>query len=186
MDITPYVDRLREDLTRSAAATDDQTRAAAERLASALDPAVRLTLMEALSQAASEITTEMRDGSVEVRLVGRDLDFVVDQDLSAPPVGATPPAPPAPPAPPSPPGADDEVEGGTARITLRLPEAVKSRAEELAAGSGQSLNTWIVQALRRATSDTGLHIDVDLPEVPFLDGFPGRRSRGQHRMTGWT
>ncbi|SDS95033.1 HicB family protein [Nocardioides scoriae] len=181
MEITPFVDRLREDLARSAAATDEQTRAAAERLASALDPAVRLTLMEALSQATSEITTEMREGSVEVRLVGRDLDFVVDQDLPVPPSA------PAPPAPPPPPAVDDDVDGGTARITLRLPESVKTRAEELAAGSGQSLNTWIVQALRRATSDTGLHIDVDLPEVPFLDGFPGsRRARGQRRMTGWT
>ena len=83
MDITPYVDRLREDLSHAAAATDESTRAAAERLALALDPAVRLTLMEALSQATAEITTEMRAGAVEVRLAGRDLEFVVQDAAPA-------------------------------------------------------------------------------------------------------
>ena len=62
MDITPYVDRLRADLAQTAAAGDEQVRTAAERLALALDPAMRLTLMEVLSEASAEITAGMRNG----------------------------------------------------------------------------------------------------------------------------
>jgi hypothetical protein len=182
MDITPYVERLRHDLALAAAAGDDQVRDSAERLTLALDPSMRLALMEALSQAAAEITTEMRTGSVDVRLTGRELEFVVEQAA---------PGPPAPPAPPQPPGPDDEEDdGATARITLRLPEGVKTRAEELAAKSGSSLNTWIVNVLRSATREGGINIDIDLSSIPFLDGtdpFGSGRGgrRGTRRMTGW-
>jgi hypothetical protein len=182
MDITPYVERLRHDLAQAAAAGDEQVRQAAERLTMALDPSMRLTLMEALSQATAEITTEMRAGSVDVRLNGRDLEFVVEHAASTPP---------APPAPPPPPGIDDEVEdGATARITLRLPESVKTRAEELAAKTGSSLNTWIVNVLRSATREGAINIDIDLSSIPFLEGTdpfgPGRGGRrGSRRMTGW-
>ena len=181
MDITPYVERLRHDLTQAAAAGDEQVRAAAERLTLALDPSLRLALMEALSQAAAEITTEMRDGSVDVRLAGRDLEFVVEQ--------ATPVAPAAP-AAQAPGAADEDDDGATARITLRLPEGVKTKAEELAARTGSSLNTWIVNVLRAATRDGAINIDIDLSSLPFGDGGdpfgPGRGGRrGSRRMTGW-
>jgi hypothetical protein len=181
MDITPYVERLRHDLTQAAAAGDDQVRDAAERLGLALDPSMRLALMEALSQAAAEITSEMRDGSVDVRLTGRELEFVVEH-----------PAPPAEASAPTPPTAGDEEDedGPTARITLRLPESVKARAEELAGKSGSSLNTWIVNVLRAATREGAINIDIDLSSIPFLEGSdpfgPGRSGRrGTRRMTGW-
>ena len=84
-----------------------------------------LALMEALSQAAAEITAAMPTGGVDVRLDGRDLDFVVD---------AAPPVPPAPPAPPAPPRAEEpEEDASVARITLRLPESLKTKAEDAAA-----------------------------------------------------
>jgi hypothetical protein len=180
MDITPYVERLRHDLIQAAAAGDDQVRDAAERLGLALDPSMRLALMEALSQAAAEITSEMRDGSVDVRLTGRELEFVVEH-----------PTPPAEPSSPAPPASDEEGEDGpTARITLRLPESVKTRAEELAGKSGSSLNTWIVNVLRAATREGAINIDIDLSSIPFLEGNdpfgPGRGGRrGTRRMTGW-
>lgn len=180
MDITPYVERLRHDLAQAAASSNDQTRDAAERLTLALDPAMRLTLMEALSQATAEITTEMRNGAVEVRLNGRDLEFVVEHPT---PTAAANPAPP-----PAAPGVDeDEAEGATARITLRLPENVKARAEELAAKGGHSLNTWIVGVLRNATRENAVSIDIDLSSLPFMDeNNPfGRKQRGNRRMTGW-
>jgi hypothetical protein len=181
MDITPYVERLRHDLAQAAAAGDDQVRDAAERLTLALDPSMRLALMEALSQAAAEITSEMRAGAVDVRLTGRELEFVVEQ--------AAPPAPTQPTGP-QPTGDEDEDDGATARITLRLPESVKSRAEDLAAKTGSSLNTWIVNVLRAATRDGAINIDIDLSSIPFLEGsdpfLPGRGGRhGTRRMTGW-
>jgi hypothetical protein len=179
MDITPYVDSLRRDLVAAAEAGGPEVRQAAERLALALDPSARLALMEAISQAAAEITAEMRSGGVDVRLNGRELDFVVE---TAP---AHAPAPPAPPAPPTP--EEAEEEGGLARVTLRIPESVKARAEELAARSGHSLNTWLVNVVRAATRESAINVDIDLSSIPFFgDADPfGGKGRGSRRMTGW-
>ncbi|MBS45346.1 MAG: pilus assembly protein HicB [Nocardioides sp.] len=182
MDVTPYVEHLRRDLQAAAESGGEELRSAAERLGFALDPATRLALMEAISQACAEITAEMPAGGVDVRLDGRELAFVVD----AAPVAPEPPAAPAPPAPPAPPGADDDVEAGaTARITLRLPESVKSRAEDAAAEAGQSVNTWLVNVIRAATQQGGINVNVDLSSIPFGDGFPFGGRRSGRRMNGW-
>jgi len=175
MDITPYVDSLRSSLVSAADSAGDETRQAAERLTFALDSSARLAIMEAVSQAAAEITAEMPNGGVDVRLNGRDLDFLVH--TAAP----TPPPPPPPPAP------DDLDDGNLARITLRIPESVKGKAEERAAEAGQSLNTWLVNIIRMATRDGAINIDVDLSSIPFLghDPFGGSKGRGSKRMTGW-
>ncbi len=173
MDITPYVDSLRGDLVAAAEAGGDDIKQAAERLVLALAPAARLALMEAISQAAAEITAELPDGGVDVRLDGRELDFVVH--VAAP----TPAAAPAPPAPST---AEESDEGGLARVTLRIPESVKTRAEEKAARAGDSLNTWLVKVVRAATSDAAVDVR-DLSSIP-LDAFdPFRRSN--RRMSGW-
>jgi hypothetical protein len=186
MDITPYVDSLRRDLLAAAEAASPEAHAAAERLTFALDPAARLALMEAISQAATEITAEMPAGGVDVRLDGRELAFVVDAPVA-------PPAPPTPPAPPAAPSPEDEEEGGIARITLRLPESVKAKAEEFAARSGHSLNTWLVNIVRAATREGAINVDIDLSSLPFVGGndpfggqgpFGGGGKRGR-RMTGW-
>ncbi|HET9858434.1 MAG TPA: pilus assembly protein HicB [Nocardioidaceae bacterium] len=182
MDITPYVENLRQDLAAAAEAGGPEARAAAERLALALDPAVRLALMDALSQAAAEITSELPAGSIDVRLRGREPQFVVD-------VPTMPVAAPAAPAPPSPPDVEEDEEDGTmARITLRIPESVKFKAEELAAKGGHSLNSWIVNVVRNATRERAINVDIDLSSVPFFEGpnFPSSRGRGSsRRMTGW-
>lgn len=181
MDLTPYVDHLRRDLVAASEAGSDELKQVAERLAYALDPSARLALMEAISHAAAEITAELPEGSVDVRLVGRELDFVVEM---APPSAL--PAPPPPPVPPVP----EEDDGDLARITLRIPEAVKARAEEKAAAAGQSLNTWMVGVVRSATSDHAINVDIDLSSIPFVgyDPFAANRRQGQgnsRRMTGW-
>jgi hypothetical protein len=184
MDITPYVDSIRRDLLAAAEGAGPEAREAAERLGYALDPSARLALMEAISQAAAEITAAMPSGGVDVRLSGRDLDFLVDAGAPAAgsgPVPPTPPTPPIPPAAPLPPGEEE----GLARITLRMPESVKTRAEEAAASAGQSLNTWLVNLVRGATGDQAIHIDVDLSGIPFGGDFPFGNKRGNRRMTGW-
>ena len=178
MDITPYIESLRRDLVAAAEAAGPETRQAAERLSFALDPAARLALMEAVSQAAAEITAEMPSGSVDVRLNGRELDFVLQGAPSAP-------APPR--RRPRRPAEEAEDEGNVARITLRLPESVKARAEELAARSGHSLNTWLVNVVRAATRENAINVDIDLSSIPFFgdkDPFSGGKS-GRRRMTGW-
>jgi hypothetical protein len=179
MDISPYVDHLRRDLVAAAETGGDDVKQAAERLTMALDPAVRLALMEAISHAAAEITSEMPAGSVEVRLSGRELEFVVQGPA------VIPPAPAAATAPPS---AEDLDEGDLARVTLRIPESVKAKAEDKAAQAGQSLNTWLVNVVRAATSDSAINIDIDLSSIPFLGGFDPFAQKGkpgQRRMTGW-
>lgn len=181
MDITRFVDGLRRDLTGAAEAAGPEGRAAAERILLALEPAVRLTVMEVLAQAAAEISADLPAGVVEVRLRGRDPELVVDVPTSAP----LPPAPPPPPGPPRDPAAAERGEAGfepgddegVARITLRIPESVKARAEELANHSGHSLNAWIVNAVRAATSQRPVNVDIDLSSIPF-----GGSSR---RMSGW-
>jgi hypothetical protein len=178
MDITPYVESLRRDLMAAAEAAGPEAREATARLAFALDPAARLALMEAVSQAAAEITAEMPDGGVDVRLNGRELDFVVHA-VAAPAEAAGPPPSPA---------EEPEEDGNVARITLRIPESVKTRAEELAARSGHSLNTWLVNVVRAATRGEGaINVDIDLSSIPFLSGNDpfGGGKRGNRRMTGW-
>jgi hypothetical protein len=177
MDITPYVESLRSSLVSAAESAGEEARQAAERLGFALDSSARLAIMEAVSQAAAEITAEMPNGGVDVRLSGRDLDFLVHVTA------------PTPPVPPPPPPAPEEIEeGGMSRITLRIPESVKTRAEERAADAGQSLNTWLVSIVRAATREGAINIDVDLSSIPFFGGndpFGGKGGRGGKRMSGW-
>jgi hypothetical protein len=192
MDISPYVENLRHDLAAAAEAGGPEARAAAERLAMALDPAVRLALMDALSQAAAEITAELPAGSIDVRLRGREPQFVVDVPTVAMPA---PPQAPTPPYAPRPGEAgegtdepvDVEEDDAVARITLRIPESLKYKAEELATKGGHSLNGWIVNVIRAATRERAVNIDVDLSSLPFFDspGFPSGRKGGNKRMTGW-
>jgi hypothetical protein len=185
MDITPYVESLRQDLVAAAGAGGPETRAAAERLTLALDPAVRLALMEALSQAAAEITAELGAGSVDVRLKGREPQLVVDVPTVPDPVAA-PDLPASSEVPDQDP--EDAEEDAVARITLRLPESVKYRAEELAAKGGHSLNSWIVNVVRTATRERAVNVDIDLSSVPFPDAnglAHGPSRRGPKRMTGW-
>ncbi|MEV5889034.1 hypothetical protein [Nonomuraea fuscirosea] len=177
MDLAPYVDNLRRDLAIAAAAGGEEARALAERLAATLESATRLALLEALSAAADEITRDLAPGSVEVRLRGRDPGFVVTPPL----VPASfedegerhgPPAPPPPPPPPLPPDAD---EGGTSRISLRVPEHLKPRIEEAAARDGLSVNAWLVRAVSAA---------LDPGQDARRSGKGAPRQSG-NRYSGW-
>lgn len=179
MDITTYVESLHRDLTAAAAAGGAEVHAAAERLALALDPAVRMVLLEALSHAAAEISQDLGGGSVDVRLKGREPQFVVN-----PPPAAAPSSEPAASEQDT---ADEEYDedGPVARITLRIPESLKQRAEEAAGKRGQSLNTWVVGAVRSATRNRGINVDIDLSGVPFVgESTRGRRRPGQS-YNGW-
>lgn len=188
MQLTPYVEGLRHDLAAAAEAGGPEAKAAAERLVLALEPAVRLALLDALSQAAAEITAELDTGTVDVRLRGHEPEFVVDV-----PTVPMPGAAPTTRETAAPPGAEDPeaaTDDAVARITLRLPESVKYKAEELAAKGGHSLNSWIVNVVRTATLDRAVDVDIDLTSVPLLEGRgfavrPPRGGRGGKRMTGW-
>ena len=144
MDVTSYVAALREDLVSAASAGDEQTQRTAALLATAIEPAARLTVMNALADLAAEVTEALDDErTVEVRLDGRQVKVVVSNPTPAPPDhGAVPPQPPPPP-----PFGDG---GDISRITLRLMEEIKGRAEQAANQQGVSLNSWISQAVKGA------------------------------------
>ncbi|HET6561952.1 MAG TPA: toxin-antitoxin system HicB family antitoxin, partial [Marmoricola sp.] len=174
---TPFVESLRRDLLAAAEAAGPEGRAAADRMLLAFEPAMRLALLDALSQATAEITAELPAGVVEVRLRGREPELVVD----VPPLHQPHPEPTTPPPTPD----DEEDDGTVARITLRIPESVKTRAEELAAKSGHSLNAWIVTVLKAATTQRAINVDIDLSSLPFLDTPGSGRRPGGRRMSGW-
>src|SRR6202020_1402476 len=70
MELTQYVENLRRELTIAAEVGGEDARALAARLLPPLDAAVRLTLLEALSAAAEEISAGLAPGAVDVRLRG--------------------------------------------------------------------------------------------------------------------
>lgn len=156
MDLHPYLNAVAEDLSRATALADDHTREVAARVATAVEPALRLALVQALSDAAATITSQLDGAVVSVRMDGRDPHLRVE-DLP----GTTDPGPV--------PDDDDGSTADLARVTVRLPEPLKRQAESLAVEADQSLNTWIVGAIRRATT----------PASPTTSRSHSRR------ITGW-
>jgi HicB family len=130
MQIDGYVQALREDLARIAAVGDESTARAADLLSVALESAVGRRLLEALGEAALELNSQLDSGRVEVRFAGSDPELVYIPDEEAAP-------------------AEPADEAFTARITLRLPESLKTRLDSAAALHGMSVNTWLVQVLVR-------------------------------------
>ncbi|WP_020660686.1 toxin-antitoxin system HicB family antitoxin [Amycolatopsis benzoatilytica] len=172
MDLTPYIANLREDLANTASAGDEQTRRAAALLSSALEPAVRLTLMNALADLAAEVTAALPGQVVDVRLDGRDVRVVV--------TGGEEPARGGPQAPPPPPPVDG---GDISRITLRLVEQIKGQAEQAAAAQGVSLNTFVAQAVQGALGQAQAH---QQRHQRWQDRGTGGGSRGaESKLHGW-
>jgi hypothetical protein len=179
MDLRPYVETIHHQLMVAGEAGGDEARAVAERLTAAVDSTVRLALQDALVAAAEEITFELAPGSVELRLRGRDPEFVVRQPAGF--VGGPPGAgrdqagqveAPAGPATRSESEVDAD-EGGMARVNLRLQDQLKARAEQAAANERLSLNAWLVKAVLAA---------LDRAAPPKRDGS-GPPSR--QRYVGW-
>ncbi|MCV7197115.1 YlcI/YnfO family protein [Mycobacterium angelicum] len=166
MELQPYVDAVRHELNLAAAAAGAEAQNLAERLSAPLESALRLALLEALAAAADEITSDLAPRSVEVRLRGRDPEFVLSDgphELEA--------------------GDRDQVleahyesvdsgDGGTWRVTLRLPEGLRAAVEAAARREGASLNAWLVRAAAKASQGACAPSDYTA------------RSHGQH-VTGW-
>ncbi|WP_120339690.1 histidine kinase [Cryobacterium soli] len=138
MELAPYVTDLQRQLLEVAETGSDDTRAAAERLAAGLDAAARLVLLDVLSAAAGEITRDLAPGSVDLRLRGREVEFVVTAP-TAEPEGDDGSA-----------ASVDLDDVSTSRTTLRLPDALKARVDEAALADGLSVNTWLVRAIAAA------------------------------------
>jgi hypothetical protein len=167
MDMSEHVATLRRELETITRFAGEDVSRAAEMLTDAMESSVRLTLLEVLSAAAAEITTRLDDAVIDVRLAGSDADFVVTQTAAEPEDEEAPQEP-----------GDAGDDAGSARVTLRLSEVLKSRVEAEAAAAGISVNAWLVRAARLALQTPG-------------DSSPGRpRSRSRasgvgQRFTGY-
>jgi hypothetical protein len=130
MQIDGIIQALREDLVRVAALGDESTSRAAELLSAAIESSLGRRFQDALAEAALELNDQLESSHVELRVAGHDLQLVlVREDGTVP---------------------EQADEAFSARITLRLPESLKQRAESAAAREGMSVNTWLVQVLQRA------------------------------------
>jgi hypothetical protein len=107
---------------------DPQVEAAAAHLTDTLGPALRNAAIELAQQAAAEIDAQLPDHAVAVVLNGADVELRVDERAPT----ATEP--------------DEELD---ARITLRLPPSLKQKIEWFASVDGESVNSWVVDALNK-------------------------------------
>lgn len=160
MDIDRHIETLQRQLVAAAALGDEQVRDTADRLATALAAAARLAILDALTEATGEISRDLAPSAVDLRLRGQGIDFVVARPPREEPPATTGAAPP--------PTGEDE-DASPSRVTLRLPEGLKARAERAAASDGISLNTWLVRAIAGALEPTG----------------PGGRQAQGSSYTGW-
>src|SRR5947209_18654946 len=117
MDLSEYVDALRASLTTAAAAGGEQARETARLLADTMEPAVRLAVIDAMSAMAAEVTAALDGALVDIRVRGRDPEVVV-----VPPTAGSEEAPAAEPE-------DADDDSAMSRISLRLPDTLKARAE---------------------------------------------------------
>jgi hypothetical protein len=162
---------VRDQLSAAAALGDDRTREIAAALATAVSPAVRLAVLTALSAAADEVTAALIDypGSPAVSF-GLDADRI-RVEVHAVAAGEPPPAPPR----------ADEADA-SARISLRLPESLKTEVEQAAAREGVSVNAWLVRAASTALQPPWAGA------ARFAAGWAdaaARRGSGTRHITGW-
>src|SRR5213593_3374607 len=145
MNVAAYVEALQQDLANVAGIGDEAVAEAARRIAAALESSLRLRLTDALGEAAAELTNQLPDGHVEVRVTAGEPELVYVPEPGAPP----------------PTGLEDL----SARITLRLPETLKTIVDAAAQEAGVSANTWLLQQITRSAD-------------PSKRRHPGRRMTG--------
>lgn len=158
MQLSPFVTQVQAQLSAAAALGDDATRRVADALSAAAEPATRLAILAAVTAAADEVTAALLDSpdasSLAVRLDGDELRIevrVIEAHHEAP----------------------AEDADASARISLRLSEALKADVESAAKADSVSVNTWLVRAATRALA----------PSRARAAGWDTRASG--HRITGW-
>ena len=175
MDIGPYIENIHTQLDAAAQTGGEEARELARRLAQPLDAAIRLAIQDVLAAAAEEITVELAPGSVELRIRGREPQFVVTtppaelvvqqeadgQDADLGDWVASRPA-----------GEGDE--GTISRINVRMPESLKAGIEHAAERDGLSINAWLVRAAA-----------ARLERSVGTRGRERRAPHGAQRYSGW-
>ena len=129
MKMSKFIDLLSNDLKALGKLGGPELDSAVSRLIPTLEPVLRTRLLEALSEIADELSQQFPGAHLEVRVQGDEIDLVHIEDGSI---------------------VRENPADLNARITLRLPEDLKSRIESAATKEGISLNSWLLK-----TSDRG-------------------------------
>ena len=132
MHTRPIINTVRAALAGQSALVggDPVLESAIAQLAEALEPALHLAAMQLAEQAAAEIDAQLSDRNVEVVLIDGDPHLrVTDAALAT---------------------STEPTEDLNARITLRLPPTLKQQIEQFAKDEGDSVNSWVIDALSRS------------------------------------
>lgn len=148
MQLDGHIQTIQQELVSAAARRDDGSVEVAQRMADALAATLHLHLLDLLGEATLEINGQLDASRVEVRLAGREPELVVVTEETPDAAQLV---------------AGEELSG---RITLRLPESLKTVVEAAAAREGVSTNAWLVRTIARA-----------------VEQRPTKHSR--HRMQGY-
>lgn len=130
MNLAIVLEGLQQDLQNLGELGDERSAQVAQRLGEALGSNLRLKLLDLFSQAAVELSSKLPSGHIEVRLAGQEPELVF-VDATGESAGM----------------AGEEL---SARISLRLPESLKTAVEQAADREGVSTNAWLVRAIARA------------------------------------
>jgi hypothetical protein len=148
MQLDTHIHAIQADLAATAGLGDEATAEAARRLSDALTATLHVRLLDLVGEAASEIGAQLESGRVDVRLAGREPELVVVPEDAPEGIQVAP---------------GEEYAG---RITLRLPETIKTAIEAAATQEGISTNAWLVKTIAHS-----------------LHARSSKRSR--HRMQGF-
>lgn len=130
MKMSSFIEKFAQDLRGLGKLGGADLESAVERLLPALDPILQTRLLEALSEVAKDIKENLPGGHLEARLTGGEITFAFLPDTEAP---------------------RETPSDLNARITLRLPDDLKSRIEQAATSEGISLNSWLLKASERGS-----------------------------------
>lgn len=171
MDLSPYVESVRGGVADAASLADDHTRHVADRLGQAIESSTRLALIQALSDAATTISADLAPSSVELRMAGTEPEFSVTiHAADQPPTLLLPESE----RPGSSTDATEDKSAGAdglgsgsepadqdllddepiARVSLRLPQSVKSKVDRAADQSGLSTNAWLMKVVLDSLNET--------------------------------
>jgi hypothetical protein len=146
-------------ITKLETAVDTQLRIAGPEIAeagaqlmAALTPAITQTMMDVVSMAVAEISSQLDVQTVDIKLVDGDPELVVRDDPTAETL---------------PPSSSETTDDDEARITVRLPGYLKDLIASEAESVGDSVNSYVVDVLssktrRRGTGGTRRRTTIEL------------------------
>jgi hypothetical protein len=167
MKMSLVVEGLRSDVISVGELGDDTVAEVAERIADLMGRSVPTRILDLLSDVAAELSADLAEGHVEIRVAGDDvqLSYVEDEPVlepAAPGGGGSGGAGGS--------GGPGDDADPSARISLLLSESLKARVEDGAAREGISVNAYIVRTLERGAS---------------ASAFRSRSGRGGNRLRGF-